>query len=196
MYVHFFKRFLDFIFSIVLFPFFVLICLFIIPAIKLEDGGPAFYNSERLGRGGKVFLMHKFRSMKVNSPDIRLDDGSTFNSPNDDRQTKIGQFLRKTSLDELPQLLNVLKGEMSFVGPRPDLPSQEKLYEGDDYEKLSVRPGITGYSQAYFRNSVEWKKRLKSDVYYANNVSVLLDVRIVLKTILTVIRRDNVYSAE
>ena len=141
-------------------------------------------------------MMHKFRSMKVNSPDIRLDDGSTFNSPNDGRQTKIGQFLRKTSLDELPQLLNVLKGEMSFVGPRPDLPSQAKLYEGDEYDKLTVRPGITGYSQAYFRNSVEWKKRLKSDVYYANNVSVLLDVRIVFKTIQTVIRRDNIYSAE
>lgn len=141
-------------------------------------------------------MMYKFRSMKVNSPDIRLNDGSTFNSPNDDRQTKIGQFLRKTSLDELPQLLNVLKGDMSFVGPRPDLPSQEKFYEGDDYEKLSVRPGITGYSQAYFRNSVEWKKRLKSDVYYANNVSFFLDTKIVLKTILTVIRRDNVYSAE
>lgn len=196
MYVHFFKRFLDFIFSIILTPFVILICLFIIPAIKLEDGGPAFYSSDRLGRGGKVFLMHKFRSMKVNSPDIRLDDGSTFNSPNDDRQTKIGQLLRRTSLDELPQLLNVLKGEMSFVGPRPDLPSQMKLYEGDEYDKLTVRPGITGYSQAYFRNSVEWKKRLKSDVYYANNVSVLLDVRIVFKTIQTVIRRDNIYSAE
>ena len=196
MYNKLFKRFLDFIFAIVLFPFFILICIIIIPAIKLEDGGPAFYSSDRLGRGGKVFLMYKFRSMEVNSPDIRLNDGSTFNSPNDDRQTKIGKLLRKTSLDELPQLLNVLKGDMSFVGPRPDLPSQEKLYEGDDYEKLSVRPGITGYSQAYFRNSVEWKKRLKSDVFYANNVSFFLDTKIVLKTILTVIRRDNVYSAE
>lgn len=196
MYSQIIKRFLDVLLSIALLPLFALICLILVPFIVLEDKGPAFYCSDRLGKSGKIFLMYKFRSMKVNAPDIRQSDGSTYNSPHDDRQTSIGKFLRKTSLDELPQLINVLKGDMSFVGPRPDLPSQRSLYEGSEQEKLLVRPGITGYSQAYFRNSVEWKQRLRSDVYYAHHVSFLFDFKIIIKTVQTVIRRDNIYSAE
>lgn len=137
--------------------------------------------------------MYKFRSMKVNAPDIRNEDGSTFNAEDDPRLTKIGKFIRKTSLDETPQLLNVIKGDMSIIGPRPDLPEQRKLYEDDEDRKLEIRPGVTGYNQAYYRNAVEWKERIRHDVYYIDHVSFWLDVRIILKTVISVLRSEDVY---
>lgn len=131
--------------------------------------------------------------MKVNAPDIRNTDGTTFNSDTDPRVTKVGHFIRKTSLDELPQIFNVLKGDMSFIGPRPDLPDALKVYTGNEAKRNSVRPGITGYSQAYFRNNIEIHERFKQDVYYAENVSFALDFKILLKTISTVVCGRNVY---
>lgn len=104
--------------------------------IKIEDRGPIFYFGKRLGKNGRIFKMYKLRSMKVNAPDLRNSDGSTYNSDDDPRLTKMGKILRKTSLDELPQIINVLKGDMSFVGPRPDLPEHINFYEGDELKKL------------------------------------------------------------
>jgi len=120
MYKHFFKGLFDFILSLIAFPFLILIIFIVGIMIKIDDGGPIFYTAKRIGKNGKLFKMVKFRSMKVNAPDIRLADGSTYNGEDDPRVTKIGKILRKTSIDELPQILNVLTFKMSFIGPRPD----------------------------------------------------------------------------
>ena len=131
--------------------------------------------------------------MKVNAPDIRNKDGSTYNADDDPRLTRIGRFVRRTSIDEVPQLLNILLGDMSFIGPRPDLPEHHLMYEGNEAKKLEVLPGITGYNQAYFRNSVDWKERKKHDVYYVDNVTMWFDIKILFKTFLTVVANDGVY---
>lgn len=194
MYKKFVKRLIGFFFSIIGLLFFVIILIVVAPLITIEDHGPVFYNAPRLGRNGKIFKMFKFRSMKENAPDIKNSDGTTFNSEDDPRVTKIGKILRKTSLDETPQLINVLMGNMSFIGPRPDLPGDDKkLYRPGDEIKLTVNPGITGYSQAYYRNSSTLDQRFDGDVYYAKNVSLLLDVKILLKTIITVFTHENVF---
>ncbi len=163
--------------------------------IFLEDRGPIFYCGLRLGKKGTTFKMVKLRTMKVNAPDIRNADGSTFNSSSDQRLTQVGKLFRKTSLDELPQLFNVLIGNMSFVGPRPDLPEHINYYEDDEIKKLDVLPGITGYNQAYFRNSLEWKQRLINDLYYVQNISFVLDLKILFATIIGVLRRKGIYSS-
>ena len=194
MYRRYIKRLLGLLLSILGLPFFAILFIVVAPIIVLEDHGPVFYNAPRLGKDGRMFKMFKFRSMRVNAPDLRNEDGSTYNSENDPRVTRIGKILRKTSLDEIPQILNVLIGNMSFIGPRPDLPGADKeVYRPGDAFKLSVNPGITGYSQAYFRNSSTMDQRLGGDVYYAKNVSFLLDMKILLKTIGTVLTRENVY---
>lgn len=193
MYKKYIKRCLDIILSIVLIPFFFLLILIIGPIIYIQDKGQIFYNGERLGKNGKIFKMYKFRTMKMNAKDIRNEDGSTYNGENDPRVTKIGKILRKTSIDEIPQILNILKGDMSFIGPRPDLPEHIKLYTQEEKKKLEIRPGITGYNQAYYRNSIEWKERIKNDIYYINNVTFLFDLKILVKTILTVFKRKGVY---
>lgn len=138
--------------------------------------------------------MYKFRTMKRNAPDIRNADGSTYNAKNDPRLTRIGAFLRSSSLDELPQIINILKNEMSFIGPRPDLPEHIKLYSNKELKKLSVLPGITGYNQAYFRNSVSFKERLKNDLYYIRHLSFCLDLKIFIKTIEGIVLRRGVYG--
>lgn len=126
MYKNFFKRFIDILISLIGLPFLLIIFIFVAPAIKLTDGGPVFYNAERLGRRGKVFKMYKFRSMRVNSPNLINADGSTYNGDNDPRVTKIGRILRKTSIDETPQLLNVLFGDMSLIGERGIIETTKK----------------------------------------------------------------------
>ncbi len=134
--------------------------------------------------------------MYVNAPDLRNDDNSTYNSKDDPRVTKIGKFLRETSIDELPQVLNVLKGDMSWVGPRPSIPIPGVTWDDlNEKQKLRliVRPGITGYNQAYFRNSISRDQKLENDCYYARNVSFLLDLKIVIRTIAAVLRRKNIY---
>lgn len=193
MYEHFFKRVIDIIVALCLLPFFCVICILVAPFYLFMDKGPMFYLGKRLGRYGKPFPMYKFRSMKVNAPDIRLKDGSTFNGENDPRVTKLGRFLRDTSIDEIPQVLNVLKGDMSFIGPRPDTIDWLDKYTEEDKIFLNVRPGITGYNQAYFRNSVDAQKKIKNDVYYAKNISFILDMKILIKTIRTILLRENVY---
>lgn len=194
MYRKYIKRMLDICFAIIGLPFFVIILIVVAPLILIDDGGPIFYVAPRLGKNGKSFMMYKFKNMKNDAPDIRNADGTTYNSEDDPRVTRVGKVLRKTSLDETPQLLNVLIGNMSFIGPRPDLPgAKENVYRPGDEIKLNVLPGITGYSQAYYRNSSTLEQRFDGDVYYAENVSFLLDLKILIKTIQTVLSRKNVY---
>ncbi len=195
MYRHFFKRVLDVLVALVGCPFFLIAFLFLAPVIFLTDKGPIFYCAPRIGKKGKIFKMIKFRSMKVNAPDLRNADGSTFNSAHDPRVTKIGRIMRKTSLDELPQFINVLIGDMSVVGPRPrvgnaDYKSMDELRR----KGLSVRPGITGYSQAYFRNSISQEEKFRNDAFYAENVSFILDVKVLFKTITSVFSHRNINS--
>ena len=192
MYRKFFKRILDIVLSLVALPFFVIIFIIFAPIIFFTDKGPIFYNAPRVGRNGKIFKMYKFRSMYVNAPDIRNADGSTFNSKNDPRVTPIGRFMRKTSLDETAQCLNTLLGTMSIIGPRPDLPTALEKYTDYERKKLDIRPGITGYNQAYFRNTVTWKETLEHDVYYVENCSFWLDVKIVFQSIKTVLLRKGI----
>lgn len=194
MYKLYFKRWMDIMAAILTLPLLLLVIFIVGILIKLEDNGPIIYKSKRLGKNGIPFLMYKFRSMKVNAPDIRNEDGSTFNSENDLRVTKIGQFIRKTSIDELPQLLNVLFGNMSFVGPRPDLLDQISLYKGNEIRKLEVLPGLTGYNQAYFRNSIPLKEKFENDIYYVDHISFFFDLKIIFKTIAILIHRKHVYT--
>ena len=192
MYRHFFKRVIDLIFALLVLPFVLLLIIIIGPIIWLDDKGPVFFAGKRIGLHGKPFGMLKFRSMKVNAPDIRLEDGSTYNGDDDPRVTKVGKFLRKTSLDEIPQFLNVLVGQMSLIGIRPDPLDWLEKYNEHERVILTVKPGITGYNQAYFRNSVDGLAKLKNDVYYAEHISFWLDVKIFFKTIKTVLFRENI----
>ncbi len=190
----FFKRLLDILICLPILPFVLLITIPIAIIIKLEDGGPIFYRSKRLGVGFKEFGMLKFRSMKVNAPDLRNDDGSTWNSKADPRVTKIGRFMRETSLDEVPQFFNVLFGQMSLIGPRAGDVESKDTYEEDEKDKLLIRPGISGYAQAYYRNGVGVREKRMIDAWYAHNVSFALDVKIVFKTIATVLKHENIYQ--
>lgn len=195
------KRLIDLVISIIGLPFFGIIFMILAPIIKLTDNGPVFYNAERLGWKGKVYKMYKFRSMRVNAPDIRNADGSTYNGDDDPRVTKIGRIMRKTSVDETPQILNVLKGDMSIIGPRPFVTTHYEGYDKLDEKRkkrLEVRPGITGYSQAYYRNSIGQQEKIDNDCYYVDHVSLGLDVKIFFQTIRSVLKRENIYvdSAE
>lgn len=190
------KRLIDILVCLVVLPFVLLVCIPVAILIKIEDGGPIFYSSKRLGKNFRHFGMLKFRSMKVNAPDLRNADGSTYNSKNDPRVTKIGRFLRESSLDELPQFFNVLAGQMSIVGPRAGDVESEDTYEEDEKGKLLVRPGITGYTQAYHRNNLSVRKKRLLDAWYAHNVSLLLDIKILFRTVKTVFCHENLYTNE
>ena len=192
MYVHFFKRLTDIFIGLIAFPFVLVFIIVLSPIIWLNDRGPVFYKAKRLAKGGGIFSMYKFRSMKVNAPDIRLENGDTYNGDDDPRVTKVGRFLRKTSIDEVPQFLNVLIGNMSFIGPRPDTPDFLDVYKKQYPAILSIKPGITGYNQAYYRNSIDGGEKMKNDDYYAKNLTFMLDVKIVFKTIKTVLFRENI----
>ena len=188
----FIKRTFDIIFSaILMMPVGIVIGISAL-FIKKEDNGPIFYMANRIGRFGKTFKMFKLRSMKVDAPDIRLADGSTYNGDNDPRVTKFGKFARKTSLDELPQLINILKGDMTFIGPRPDTPMYLDKYTNEERIVLTVRPGITGYNQSVNRNSVLTKEKLKNDIYYVNHLSLWFDIKIIFMTVATVLGHKNV----
>ena len=195
MYKNFIKRLIDFIIAIIAFPFVLLLCIFVWIAIKLDDGGPLFHMAKRIGKGGRIFKMFKFRSMIVNAPDLRMEDGSTFNSEDDPRVTKVGKFLRRTSLDEIPQLLNVLIGDMALIGPRPDSAYYLEYYTPEERVILTVRPGITGWNQAVNRNSVGTKEKLQADIYYVNHLSFTFDLKVIWLTIKTVLSHKDVYRA-
>lgn len=194
MYRNFFKRILDISFSILVFPVFLLIYVVFGLIIKLEDNGPIFFKAERIGKDGKIFNMYKFRSMKVNAPTLLNADGSTYNAKNDPRVTKIGKFMRELSIDEIPQILNVLKGDMSVIGPRASLASVIDTYKKDEIDKMKVKPGITGFTQAYYRNGLSNREKRLKDAWYANNLGIWLDTLIFFKTILTVIKKEGLYT--
>lgn len=194
IYEKYLKRPLDFAGALMLMPLLGVVTIVVAIVIKLDDRGSVFYLAKRRGRDGKTFDMYKFRSMKMNATDIRNKDNSTYNAPDDPRITRVGKILRKLSVDELPQIFNVLKGDMSFIGPRPvttDKPLSQ--YDEKRLVRLKVRPGISGYSQAYYRNSIDQETKLQYDAYYATHVTFLGDVKIILKTIETVIRKKNIY---
>ena len=197
MYKHFFKRIFDIIVGLCALPFVLLLIIIIGPIIYFTDRGPIFYNGPRIGLNGKVFKMCKFRSMRVNAPDLRTADGSTYNGDDDPRVTKVGRFLRKTSLDEIPQFLNVLVGQMSFVGNRPDTPRMLDVYTEEQKKWLLItKPGITGYSQAYYRNSTTCEEKIANDIYYAKNESFMFDLKIVFRTVRTVLFRENINRSD
>lgn len=197
---HFVKRTSDIVLSSV-----GLICLSPLMAviaykIKKEDRGPVFYKQVRVGKDGRQFEMYKFRSMVINADQL-LDqlkarnevEGAMFKMRNDPRITRIGHYLREHSLDELPQLVNVLKGNMSLVGPRPPLPSEVAQYTDYDKQRLYVTPGCTGLWQATERSDVGFKEMVKLDLKYINNASVIYDLWIILKTIAIIFKPNGSY---
>lgn len=189
----YFKRFCDFTVSlialIVLSPLFLIVSI----AIKADSKGPVIFKQERLGLGGKVFLIYKFRSMCVGAEQTGTGQYSFAGDP---RVTKVGKFLRATSIDELPQLVNVLKGEMSIIGFRPPLtyhPWPIEEYTPFQKRMFLVRPGITGWAQVNGRKDVEWHERIRLNVYYVDNISLLFDIKIVFLTFINVLKnKDNV----
>lgn len=184
VYKAFFKRVIDFMLAllglIILWPVLLVISI----AVKCDSKGPAIFKQVRLGKNGKVFHMYKFRTMVVNA-----EAGGVYSDNNDPRVTKVGNILRKTSLDELPQCINILKGEMSLIGFRPPLtyhPWTWEEYTDEQKQMFDIRPGITGWAQVNGRKDVEWNKRIQLNVWYANNMSFLLDVKIFFMTIFKV----------
>lgn len=167
-------------------PFWILLYIL----IKLDSPGPALYLHRRVGRDKEEFICFKFRTMKLNADPNKLAE-----SKDDDRITKLGHFLRKSSLDETPQLLNVLLGEMSIVGPRPALPVQVENFSEEDMKKLLVKPGLTGWTQVNGRNSIPYEKRMELDAWYAENHNVLLDTWIIIKTFKVLLFGDGIYDA-
>lgn len=183
------KRFMDIVCSllgiIILSPVFLVIAII----IKLDSKGPIIFSQERVGQNGRIFKMYKFRSMVSNAEELltKLKDknemsGPMFKMKDDPRITKIGKFIRKTSIDELPQLLNVLKGDMSIVGPRPNLPREVEKFEEWQLQKLIVKPGLTCYWQVMGRSSIDFEDWMKLDIKYIKDRSILLDIKLILKT--------------
>ena len=187
MYKHFFKRVLDF--SIALIALICISPILLVVTVWLHfanKGAGPFFLQERPGLHGKIFKIIKFKSMT----DERDAEGNLL--PNDLRITKVGMFVRKTSLDELPQLLNVLKGDMALIGPRPLMPRYLELYSKEQMRRHDVRPGITGWAQVNGRNNITWTKKFEFDVWYVDHVSMWLDIKIIWMTIMNVLRRKDI----
>ena len=164
-------------------------------AVRLTSPGPVIYRGARLGFAGRPFAMLKFRTMSVGAADTRNADGSTYSSADDPRVTRIGRVLRRTSLDELPQLWNVLKGDMSLVGPRPELPDQVRYYSEIDRRRLTVRPGLTGLAQVSGRNALTWQDRRGLDIKYVDSASLRMDLRLLFLTIPRVLSARGVFGS-
>jgi lipopolysaccharide/colanic/teichoic acid biosynthesis glycosyltransferase len=187
------KRIIDVVVSatalVLLSPALVLIAI----AIRFDSTGSVLIRQKRLGRNGRPFTLYKLRTMIENAPDYRNPDGSTFNSPSDERVTRFGHVLRRTSLDELPQLFNVLTGAMSLVGPRPDQVDQARFYGEDEWRRSVVKPGVTGLAQINGRNAITWSSRTQIDLEYVAHQSLLLDLRILFQTVPCVLGSRDIY---
>lgn len=192
MYKRGLKRVFDCIISFVALVLLSVPMLIVAIAVKIESPGPVFFKQERIGKNGKVFKIIKFRSMCVGA---EKKGSGVYSDKNDVRVTKVGKFIRATSLDELPQLINMLKGDMSLIGPRPPLtyhPWPYDQYTDEQKKMFSVRPGLTGWAQVHGRKDVEWNKRIQLNVWYVENVSFILDVKIFFITIFKVLTNaDN-----
>lgn len=188
MYKYFFKRIIDFAFS--LFCFISLSPIFLVITLVLTfiNRGNPFFIQERPGKNERIFSILKFKTMN----DKKDKYGTLL--PDSDRLTRIGSFIRKTSLDEIPQLINVLKGDMSLIGPRPLLPEYLPLYSEFENRRHEIKPGITGWAQVNGRNAISWKQKFEYDVWYVDNISFLLDCRIVLQTVKKVFKREGITS--
>lgn len=191
MYARFFKRAFDILFSllgiIVLSPLFLLLTI----AVKLDSRGPAIFKQERVGMNEKLFNIYKFRSMCVGAESMGTGQYSFSDDP---RVTRVGKLLRATSLDELPQLFNILKGDMSFVGPRPPLtyhPWPLEEYTSSQRRMFEMRPGITGWAQVNGRKEVEWHERIRLNVWYIDNCSLFLDIKILFLTFAKVLKNED-----
>lgn len=191
------KRFLDILFSLILLILGLIPLLIVALIIKIDSPGGALFKQDRLGLGGQTFKIYKFRSMCVGA---EKTGSGVYSGKNDARVTKVGKIIRATSIDELPQLINILKGEMSFIGPRPTLTYHPwKLEEYTDFQKrrFEVRPGVTGLAQINGRKDIPWDRRIEYDVDYVDNMSFMLDFKILLKTIVKVFKMsDNVNTFE
>lgn len=189
MYSHFFKRAIDFVLMlgvlVVIWPILLLIALWLRFANK---GAGAFFLQERPGKHGKIFRVIKFKTMT----DERDAEGNLL--PDAERLTPVGRFVRSASLDELPQLINVLKGDMALIGPRPLLPEYLPLYSKEQARRHEVRPGITGWAQVNGRNAISWQKKFELDVWYVNHVSFRLDLKIIWFTVKKVLKREGINS--
>ena len=183
MYKHFLKRFFDIVFALLLLIPLAPIMLIVAIAIKLDSKGPAIFKQVRSGKNNKEFMLYKFRSMSCNN--------DFYDKTKEDQVTKVGSFIRKTSLDELPQLINILKGEMSFIGPRPWVVDYAKYFTEHQMRRLEVLPGITGLAQASGRNAISILDRINLDVEYVDNINLLLDIKIIFKTIIGIIKREG-----
>ncbi|MFS4492266.1 sugar transferase [Maribacter sp. 2308TA10-17] len=189
MYKLFIKRAFDFLFAfcllMMLSPIFIVVFLL----LSFANNGKAFFVQKRPGKNEKIFEIIKFKSMN----DKKDENGELLSD--EDRITPVGQFVRKTSLDEIPQLLNVLKGDMSLIGPRPLLVSYLPLYNEEQGRRHEIKPGITGWAQVNGRNAISWDKKFEYDVWYVDNCSFLLDVKIFWMTFLKVVKRDDISSS-
>ena len=187
MYKHFFKRFFDFWISLI-----ALICIspiLLVITIWLHfanKGAGAFFFQERPGKDGKIFKVIKYKTMT----DERDANGELL--PDEVRLTKVGKFVRSTSIDELPQLINVLKGDMALIGPRPLLPQYLPLYSPEQARRHEVRPGISGWAQCHGRNAISWTEKFKLDVWYVDHVSLMTDLKVIWITIMKVLKRDGI----
>ena len=177
------KRVLDFLFALLLLIILLPIFLIVSIAIKLDSKGPVLFKQLRSGKNGKEFMMYKFRSMSANN------DVHDFKSEN--QMTKVGKFIRKTSLDEIPQLINIIKGEMSFIGPRPWITDYQKYFTKNQKRRLEVLPGITGLAQATGRNNLTVYEKLRLDVYYVDHLSFKMDMRVIYGTVKTVLSKEG-----
>lgn len=182
------KRCIDFSAALVLLILLSPLWLLISIIIKLESNGPALFKQTRSGKGGKEFTIYKFRTMSVGSP-VRTSSDFEDCRPH---ITTVGNILRKTSLDEIPQLLNVIKGDMSLIGPRPLLPEYLPLYNAEQIKRHNVLPGLTGWAQINGRNSISWAEKFKLDVWYVENWNLILDLKIFFLTIYSIFKRDGI----
>ena len=186
MYKNFIKPAIDFVLALVGFLFLSPVFVLVTIGLFFANDGKPFFFQLRPGKNGKIFKIIKFKTMT----DKKDENGNLL--PDADRLTKIGSFVRKTSLDEIPQLLNVIKGDMSLVGPRPLLPKYLELYNDFQRRRNEVKPGITGWAQVNGRNSISWEKKFEYDVWYVDNVSFLLDIKILIITVLKVVKSEGI----
>ena len=186
MYAKYFKRVLDFLLSLIAIIILSPVLLIIAILVRIKLGSPVLFKQERPGKNEKIFTLYKFRTMT----DKKDEKGNLL--PDEDRLTKFGKILRSTSLDELPELFNILKGDMSIVGPRPLLVEYLELYNEEQKHRHDVRPGLTGLAQISGRNSISWEEKFKDDIEYVNKVTFINDMKIILKTVIKVFKREGI----